>query len=323
MLLHIITAAALLTGAPQNGTWTNVTGTLGGPKWGYSGVNIIKTVPGTNRILAGVSGAGMWKSDDQGTSWQQLEGGAVIGHRTTDIVFDPKNADTFWVGGCYGPGVYKTTDGGRSFVKLGNVDHVDGLAVDLFDEYRRTLVVGIHEKTREMMVSFSSGISWKPIGDNLPAGAGQYGILEILAEDTLVVAWPEGRAPGIFRSTDTGKTWTKTAEYKATGRGVFTKDKVYLLPVAGGTVRSNNAGRTWDFAPGPGLRQLEVQPDGSILGLAENRLHISRDGGATWQPFGPVMPIKPSGFTFIHSKQTLIIWQNSATRATNAVYRWR
>src|SRR5687767_15199088 len=141
------TAAAILLACgllsqekPAAGGWKNVTAGVGGETWGYAGVTLLAAVPDRDEIIAGVSEQGLWSSADGGATWKKLaaQDRDQIRHRPHQIVFDPKNSRTFWVSGCYGPGIFRTTDGGASFRRLGSVNHVDGVAVDFSDPARRT-----------------------------------------------------------------------------------------------------------------------------------------------------------------------------------------
>src|ERR1041385_2112622 len=101
---------------------------------------ITGAMPGAagRRVSAGVSEAGLWASDDGGATWRPLnqKGATRITHRTYNILFDPKDPQVFWVSGSYGPGIFKTIDGGESFERLGTLEHVDGIAVDFADPKR-------------------------------------------------------------------------------------------------------------------------------------------------------------------------------------------
>src|SRR5688572_26764230 len=74
-----------------------------------------------------VTSGGVWKTTNAGTTWQPVfdnEGSYSIGY----VALDPKNPNVVWVGTgennsqrsvAYGDGVYKSTDGGRSWAHVG------------------------------------------------------------------------------------------------------------------------------------------------------------------------------------------------------------
>ena len=93
-------------------------------------------------LVAGASG-GLFRSRNLGTTWEcifQDEGTISIG----DVAVDPANPDVIWVGtgeannqrsSYWGDGVYKTEDGGESWIHTGLADthHIGRIAVDPTD----------------------------------------------------------------------------------------------------------------------------------------------------------------------------------------------
>src|SRR5476649_1741455 len=113
-LVALIAHALAAAETPAAGTWLNVTSNVGGEKWGAYGVTYMKAVPGMDAVIAGVSERGLWATGDGGANWKKM-GGDEIKNRPGQIVFDPKNVNTFWVSGCYGDSPFKSEDGGRTF----------------------------------------------------------------------------------------------------------------------------------------------------------------------------------------------------------------
>ena len=111
---------AILAAGARAAEWVDVTGNVGGAKWGAYGVHYLSAVPGTSAVIAGVSEAGLWKSADEGATWTKL-GGSEIRSRPDRIVYDPRNPDIFWVSGCYGDAPFRTDDGGKTFQRLGRL----------------------------------------------------------------------------------------------------------------------------------------------------------------------------------------------------------
>ena len=65
-----LVVAGALCSDPARAEWINVTNNVGGEKWGYAAVCLVVAVPNSDAIVAGVSEAGLWRSDDGGKSWQ-------------------------------------------------------------------------------------------------------------------------------------------------------------------------------------------------------------------------------------------------------------
>ena len=110
-----------------------------------------------------MSDRGLWLTKDEGATWQKL-GGDEIKNRPGKIVFDPQNSDVFWVSGCYGDAPIKTDDGGKNFRSLGRLSHADGVAVDLPDPQRKTLLLGLHEQLQSLHMSTDGGATWTNFG---------------------------------------------------------------------------------------------------------------------------------------------------------------
>ena len=80
-----------------------------------------------------------------------------IRNRPHQMVFDPKDPGRFWISGCYGPSPFVTADAGKTFRRLGNLTHMDGVGIDFTDPKRQTLVVGLHEQARSVCKSSDGG----------------------------------------------------------------------------------------------------------------------------------------------------------------------
>ena len=92
------------------------------------------------RIYVAAATGGLWKSTNEGTSWEPVfdhESAQSIG----DVTVDPTNADVVWVGSgevnprnsvSWGDGVYKSTNGGKSWTNVGLKDtrHIGRIVID-------------------------------------------------------------------------------------------------------------------------------------------------------------------------------------------------
>jgi photosystem II stability/assembly factor-like uncharacterized protein len=176
------------------------------------------------------NGDGVYKSVDGGKSWKNM-GLKNSGH-ISQIWINPKNHDEVLVA-AQGPlwsdggdrGLYKTTDGGKSWNLILEVDQYTGInefVVDPNDfnnivasSYQRrrhvwTLInggpgSGIHKTT-------DGGASWQKVGKGLPsAEMGRIGIaMAPSAPNTLyAIIESDKKSQGVYRSTDFGQTWKK------------------------------------------------------------------------------------------------------------------
>lgn len=314
----------LLLGARQESGWKNVTANVGGETWGYAGVTLLAAVPDRDEIIAGVSESGLWSSTDGGATWKKL--GGDIKNRPHQILFDPKNPRTFWISGCYGAGIFRTNDAGATFRRLGKLDHVDGIAVDFADPARRTLLTGLHEQERSLQLSLDGGEKWEKIGDRLPEDSNFTSDPIILDSRTWIInaaGWKKGKAWGIYRTTDAGKTWTKVSDGGTGGRALVTPGQIFWGAMYGaGLYKSADQGVGWTKVAGPGKICPIAIPDGRVVALADQQLYASKDGGSSWEKLGDPLPLKASGVTYSPKRKAFYVWRSSDKKAADAVFRW-
>jgi len=312
------------------GVWINATSNVGGNKWGYAGITTMAAVPGTGQVIAGVSEAGLWESEDGGKSWVKLGQSDVVQilNRPYQIVFDPKDPKTFWeTGNSDGPGLFKTTDGGKTFAPIGNVAQVDGLGIDFSDPQRKTLVIGHHEQPRSVEKSMDGGLSWLKIGQMLPDNFNFTSDVVLIDANTIIVnaaGWQKEAAFGIFRTEDGGKTWTRVSDAGPSGIPCVASDgAIYWQALwAKGLVKSSDQGKKWDSPGGPVKDNPIELPGQKLVSFVERQLYASADGAVTWEKFGPEMPFKPSGICYNAKTRTLYAWRSTEGKEDNVIVKW-
>jgi hypothetical protein len=288
------------TGNTMGSAWTNVTGNLGSMvPAGGTDFYIVVSVPDSARMIAGVIRGGLFATDDDAKTWTTLgtgAGSAKVGNIPQHIIFDPKDPNTFWESGAYGEGgVYKTTDAGKTFARLGSVFMVDFLGVDFNDPDRKTLVIGGHEASQKVYMSSDSGANWKEIGQSLPGGSGfSNAALVIDSQTYLVGVEANGNALGVYRTTNSGTSWTRVSSDGPFAAPLVASDgRIYWALGGGGMIVSTDQGQTWTKASGPTTTQsggpIEL-PDGRVVALGSDHLQASSDGGKTWVPIGEKLP---------------------------------
>ena len=130
----------------------------------------------SRRIYAAYATSGLWKTDDDGATWQSIfddQATTSLG----DIAVAPSNPDHVWVGtgeanlfraSMAGVGVYKSVDAGKTFTHMGLTD---------------TQTIGrilVHPTNPDVVYVAASGH-----------------------------AWTDNEMRGVFKTTDGGKTWNK------------------------------------------------------------------------------------------------------------------
>lgn len=164
-----------------------------------------------NSSRSSYAGLGVYKSNDNGKTWQYI--GLPESHHIGKIILHPTELNTAWVavlGHLYSPnkerGVYKTTDGGKTWKQTLYIDDNTG-AVDMDinpknpDElyaamwYRTRRAWNFEEggKTSGIYKSTDGGNSWKPVtitgsGFATGDGIGRIGIAVFAANPNIIYA---------------------------------------------------------------------------------------------------------------------------------------
>ena len=228
---------------------------------------------------------GLWKSTNKGIDFTPVfdRGGSF---NLCCVKVDPKNSNVIWLAtgensnprsSMIGDGVYKSTDGGTSWNKVGlpNSEHIGNLVIDP----RNSDVVYIASQgplwssggDRGLYKTTDGGKTWTELDvlrDSQDTGANEV-LIDPANPDVLYVAmWQRRRATGqfvgggpesgIYKSTNAGKTWTKLATGLPKGDmgrinlgvdGRVKPTRVYAmidaLAAERGFYRSDDAGSTW------------------------------------------------------------------------------
>ncbi len=183
-------------------------------------------------------GDGVYRSDDGGRTWTNV--GLKNSEHIGRIVVDPRNSDVVYVA-AQGPlytaggdrGLYKTTDGGKTWKKiLGNGDWAGVADVALDPRNPDLLIAATWQRNRRqwgylaggpasaLWRSTDGGETWKQITAGLPSGdgVGRYGLAVAPRDPDVVYAIVEAQpGGGFYRSTDDGASWTKMNGYSTVG----------------------------------------------------------------------------------------------------------
>ncbi len=266
-------------------------------------------------------GDGIYKSTDGGETWEHL--GLRDGQQIPALLVDPHDPNRLFaavLGHPYGPnaerGVFRSTDGGRSWEKVLYRDEntgAVGLAFDPADP--RILYASLwaaRQAPWEIGASFQvpgsglykstdGGGSWQPLTRGLPSaaeGLGRIGIAVAPSRPGRVYLQvdADARHGGLYRSDDGGASWQRVnAEPRIWGRGgdfaeveVDPKDpdKVYVCNTS--TYRSTDGGVSFTaFKGAPGgddYHRIWIDPDHpQVLLLAGDQgAAVSLNGGVTW-----------------------------------------
>jgi len=182
-------------------------------------------------------GDGVYKSEDGGKSWTNV--GLKHSEHIGRIAISPKDSNTVFVaaeGPLWSPGgdrgVYRTTDGGKSWKKVLNVSENTGFAdVAIDSDNPDTIYAAAYQRRRHVWTlidggpesaiyrSVDGGNTWTKLKSGLPTvDMGRIGLAISPVDHNVVYATieaAEGKG-GIFRSSDRGSTWEKRNTYDET-----------------------------------------------------------------------------------------------------------
>jgi photosystem II stability/assembly factor-like uncharacterized protein len=218
-------------------------------------------------------GDGVYKSIDAGKTWARI--GFTNSDAISKIRIHPTNPDIAYVasfGVYYGPseerGVFKTTDGGKSWkrvlfrdAKTGAVDiamdrkNPNVLLAAMWEAYRVEYQMSSGGPGSGLFKSTDGGETWTEITRNpgMPAGmVGRIGVALTAADSNRVYALVENENGGLFVSDDAGASWKLINTARSVRQRAFyythvtadpsNKDTVYLLNTS--AFRSTDAGKT-------------------------------------------------------------------------------
>ncbi len=272
----------------------------------------------------GAAGGGVWKSANGGATWTPVfekEPVSAVGA----VTIDPTNDNVVWVGTgesnprndvTYGDGVYKSTDGGKTWHNMGlqATRHISRILVD--PKNADHVIVGAFgdpfrdSADRGVYVSNDGGRTWsKTLYVGPQSGAAE---LAMDPNDSSIVyasIWQFRREPwtfhsggpddGIWRSNDGGKTWTRLTGHGLPG-GYMGRSAVAIAPsdskrvyavieAKGGILwRSDDGGNNWTMVSSDTLvdqrpfyfTHINVDPkDENHLYAVSEELAESKDGG--------------------------------------------
>jgi photosystem II stability/assembly factor-like uncharacterized protein len=193
---------------------------------------------GENNSQRSVSyGNGLYRSDDGGKSWKNV--GLKASEHIGRIAIDPKDSKIVYVaaqGPLWGPGgdrgLFKTTDGGKTWKNILNISENTGVTDVVIDPQNpETLYAASYQRRRHMWTlidggpesalykSMDAGATWNKLRAGLPTTeTGRIGLAISPVNPNVVYATVEAadRKGGIFRSNDRGGSWERRNEFDTT-----------------------------------------------------------------------------------------------------------
>jgi photosystem II stability/assembly factor-like uncharacterized protein len=261
----------------------------------------------TQVLVASASG-GVWKSVNAGTTWEPIfdkYGSASIG----DVAFFQKDPNIIWVGTgeecprnsiAWGDGIYKSTDGGKTFVRIGlETTHTIGKIIthptdpDIVYAAATGHTWG-YSGDRGLFKTKDGGKTWEKLTNGLPDD-GKTGAIDLVMHpenpDILYVSfWQRLRQPwrfdsggpngGIFMTSDGGASWGKLTQglpegdLGKIGLAISRSNPEVLMAVV-----------EHSYQPPRTIREGQTQkpnPEFTNLEKLGTGIYRSEDGGNSW-----------------------------------------
>ena len=232
----------------------------------------------------GACAGGVWKTEDGGTYWENVSdgyfgtasvGAIAVAQSDPNVVYAGTGEACIRGNVSHGDGVYRSTDGGRTWRHVGLRDtrHIARVRVHPSDPNVAYVAALGHafgpNDERGVFRTTDGGESWERVldrGDRAGAAdlcmdPGNPRVLYAATWETLRQPWSftsGGPGSGIFRSTDGGDTWDDLTCNRGLPEGVKGRIGLAVSPAM--------PGRVW-----------------AIVEAEEGGLYRSDDGGETWQ----------------------------------------
>jgi len=248
-------------------------------------------------------GDGIYKSEDGGGSWKNM--GLKESRHIGMIAIDPRNTDVVYVaaeGSLWGPGgdrgLFKTTDGGKTWNKVLEISENTGVNNVVLDPRNPDVLYATSEQRRRHVFtkigggpesavykSKDAGKTWDKIISGLSSGdIGGMGIaISPVNPDVLyLIMEATGESGGFYRSVNRGASWSKMSSYASSGQyyneiycDPKNVDKVYSMETT--SKYTLDGGKTWTSI-GNNQRHVDdhalwIDPDNT------DHLYIGGDGG--------------------------------------------
>ncbi len=297
LLVLVCAAAALLCGTVgssaqqySNSLYQNLRWRCIGPFRGGRTVGAVGIPSQPNTFFIGVNNGGVWKTTDAGRTWKPIFDDAPTGS-VGDLAVCESNPNVIYVGSgeglqrpdlSTGDGIYKTTDGGKTWRNLGLKDaqQIGSIIVDPKDTNRVFVAALGHpygpNEERGVYRSLDGGATWQRVlykDEN--TGAIQVAFDPTNSQIVYADLWAgrqgpwengqwQGPGSGLYKSTDGGTTWqplTKGLPTFAQGLGRIgigispgNSKIIYATvdanPQFAGIYRSDDAGESWQRLSG-------------------------------------------------------------------------
>jgi len=306
--------------------WKNISdkyfgGSIGSVAVAPANEAIVYAGEGENTLRGNVSEGlgGLWRSNDGGRTWVNL--GLKDARHIVKIVIDPLDPNKVWVasmGHLFGPnderGVYKTTDGGKTWRRTLFVNQNTGCSDLTLDPANPSILYAGMWTVRRTPYSMESGgegsglykstdggETWKNLSSKKGLPKGVWGIVSIAVAPSntdKLYTLIENAKGGLFMSEDGGESWVLTSSDNNIKQRAWYYNKVIVDPANENQVycpnvefmRSVDGGKTFKSMDTPhgDHHDLWIDPeDGRRMIVADDGgAQISFDAANSWSTYG-------------------------------------
>jgi len=259
----------------------------------------------------------IWLGTDGGQSWKHM--GLSDSQHIGRILVDPRDSDVVFVA-AEGPlwsgggdrGLFKTTDGGRTWKAVLEISTNTGVTDIAFDprdpdviyaaSYQRRRHVGLligGGPESAIYKTTDGGRTWTKLSNGLPAvDIGRIALAVSPQNPNVVYALvcAAGDESGFFRSADRGQTWTRQSNYKVVDPQYYGEiyadphqfDRIYAMDMT--THVTEDGGKhfqrvTWRMHVDHHAMAFDPTDANHLLVGNDGGLYESYDHGLTWRHF--------------------------------------
>ena len=272
-------------------------------------------------------GYGIYKSIDGGKNWKLM--GLEKTRHIHRVIVDPTNPNTVYVAAIGSPwgehperGVYKTTDGGKTWAKILYTNPKSGAADLVMDSQNpNKLIAAMWEHKRDpwffnsggegsgLYSTYDGGETWKKMSseDGLPEGnLGRIGVAISPSKPDIMYALIEAKKNALYKSSDGGNQWEMVSDnMDQIGNRPFYYADIYvdsqnenrLYSIFTYVNVSEDGGKSFkqlmpaygvDNGIHPDHHAWWIHPTNSdfIIDGNDGGLNITKDGGDSWRFIG-------------------------------------
>jgi photosystem II stability/assembly factor-like uncharacterized protein len=254
-----------------------------GPERGGRSLSCTGSPGRPNEYYFGATGGGLWKTTDGGNTWAPMTDGKISSSSIGAVGVAETNPDVVYIGGgetqlrgsiTQGDGVYKTTDGGKTWRHVGLRDTQAVARIRVHPTNPDVVYVAAlghpygDNEERGVFRSMDGGNTWQKVLYKSPKAGGADLIIDRTNPRVIYASlwqvyrkawkmWGGGPDSGLYKSENGGDTWIELTKNPGMPEGPIGKIGVTVSPAdprriwaiveaaEGGVFRSDDGGATW------------------------------------------------------------------------------